>query len=337
MQIADLIAAIYFPSGPYRHYAVVESQSATESQSAGTFRSRKGAERVPEHGSPTVRRRRLAAELRRLRERAGITGEQAADRLSWSASKISRIENNRIGVKQEDLRLLLDLYRVGEEHRSEVLALALESTKVPPSIDEAAIATYQAGYAAFVYAEAEAVRLWDWEPQLVPGLLQTEGYAREVMRGWYSMFGLPPMELEVQVEARMKRQQVLIRDQPLDFCAVMDESVIRRRFGENFIMRQQLQRIVESSDMPNVEVRVLPLNGDHPVGTAPFTYMQFSREHEVPQPDVVYVEQLEYNYYIGDIAETNKYRVAFEHLRLAALDPADSRDLIVSIVRQIWS
>jgi len=281
---------------------------------------------VPGHGSPTVGQRRLAAELRRLRERAGFLGEEAAARLGWSASKLSRIETSKTGVKQSDLRQLLDLYRVADPHRAEVLALAREPDRAPASVDSAAIATFQAGYGAFVYAEAEAIRLWDWEPQLVPGLLQTEGYAREVMRGWYSMFNLPPGELDIQVEARMKRQQVLTQDQPLDFSAVIDESVIRRRFGDNSVMRQQLQRLAESSDMPNVEIRVLPLDGNHPVGTAPFTYMQFPQEHEVPQPDIVYVEQLDNNYY-----------VAFEHLRLEALSPAESQDVIVSTARQVWA
>jgi transcriptional regulator with XRE-family HTH domain len=261
----------------------------------------------------------------------------AAGRLGWSASKLSRIETGKTGVKQDDLRLLLDLYRVDQEHRAEVLALARESDKAAASVDDAAIATFQAGYGPFVYAEAEAIRLWDWEPQLVPGLLQTESYAREVIRGWYSMFNLPPGELDIQVEARMKRQQILTRDQPLDFSAVIDESVIRRRFGDNSVMRQQLQRLAESSNLPNVEIRVLPLDGNHPVETAPFTYMQFPQEHQVPQPDIVYVEQLDNNYFVGDMADTNKYRVTFEHLRQAALSPAESQDLIVSTARQIWA
>ena len=98
---------------------------------------------MPEQGNPSVRRRRLAAELRRLRERAGITGDKASERLGWSGSKLSRIENNKIGVKQEDLRLLLDLYRVGETHRSEVLALARESAEVAPA-EDAAVASYPA-------------------------------------------------------------------------------------------------------------------------------------------------------------------------------------------------
>ena len=292
---------------------------------------------MPEHGSPSVRRCRLAAELRRLRERAGFTGEQAAERLSWSGSKLSRIETSKSGVKEEDVRLLLELYRINEPHQSDVLTLARELTRTGPSVDDAAIASYQAGYGAFVDAEAEAIRLWNWEPQVVPGLLQTESYAREVMRGWYSMFNLPPAELEVQVEARMKRKQVLTRDQPLELSVVIDESVIRRQFGDNIVMCQQLEQLAQTSDKPNVDVRVLALGGDHPVATGSFAYMQFSLEYEVPQPDVVYVEQLDNNLYIGDVTETNNYRVTFERLRAAALDPSQSRDLVVSTARQMWS
>jgi transcriptional regulator with XRE-family HTH domain len=291
---------------------------------------------VPEHGSPSVRRRRLAAELRRLRERAGFIGEEVAERLGWSTSKLSRIETSKSGIKQEDLRLLLDLYRVAEPHLSAVLALAHESAKTA-SVDDAAISSFRPGYGEFVYAEAEAIALWNWEPQVIPGLLQTQSYAREVMRGWYSMFNLPPAELEVQVDARMKRKQVLVRDQPLDLSAVIDESVIRRRFGENSVMRRQLEWLAESSDMPNVEVRVLLLGGAHPVGALSFTYMQFSQEHQVPQPDIVYVEQLDNNPYIEDIAETNKYRVAFERLRATALNPVESRALILNTANEIWS
>lgn len=99
------------------------------------------------------------------------------------------------------------------------------------------------------------------------------------MQGWYSMFGLPPAELELQVEARMKRQQVLRRDRPLEFAAVIDESVIHRRFGDNIVMRQQIEGLLNSSELPNVELRVLPLDGAHPVGAVPFTHMQFSQEH----------------------------------------------------------
>lgn len=291
---------------------------------------------MPDHGSPAIRRPRLAAELRRLRERAGLKGDQAAGLLGWSASKVSRIETGKTGVREQDLKLLLSLYGVGEPRRSGVLALARESATAPASLDEAAISSFQPGYEAFVYAEAEAVKLCNWEPQVVPGLLQTEGYAREVMRGWYSMFGLPPAELRLQVEARMRRQHMVVGDRRLEFAAVIDESVIHRRFGDNIVMRQQIERLVDFSRLPNVELRVLPLDGAHPVGAVPFTHMQFSREHEIPQADMVFVEQLDNNYCTEDLTETNKYRVAFEQLCLASLDPVESRNLITGIAQRIW-
>ena len=290
---------------------------------------------MPEHGSPSVRRRRLAAELRRLRERAGFTGEDVAERLGWSTSKLSRIETSKSGIKQADLQLLLDLYRVGEAHRSELLALARESAKAAP-MDDAALASFPVGYAAFVDAEAAAVERWDWEPQVVPGLLQTEDYARGVMRGWYEMFNLPPSDLELRVEARIARQHVLSRDQPLDLSVVLDESVIRRRFSSTSAMREQFDRLVESSHMPNVHINVLPLDADHPIGTGAFSYMRFAQEFDILFPDIVYVERLNGDYSIEDAAETNKYRVTFEQLRRRALGQAESRALIGDIAREIW-
>jgi len=115
---------------------------------------------VPDHGSPTVRRRRLAAELRRLRERAGFTGDEVAERLGWSGSKISRIELHRIGIKQADLLLLLDLYGVAEEHRESLVALGRESRKSGHL--EAVTANFPDEYAAFLHAENEARTLWNW-------------------------------------------------------------------------------------------------------------------------------------------------------------------------------
>lgn len=291
---------------------------------------------MPEHGNPSVRRRRLAAELRRLRERAGFTGEQVAERLGWSGSKVSRIETSKLGVKEDDLRLLLELYRIGEPRRSEVLALAREPAK-PAWVDDAALASFPAGYAAYVYAEAEAMSLWHWAPQVMPGLLQTEAYAREVVLSWHSMFNLSPTDLDARVEARIRRQHVLTREQPLDFCAVIDESVMHRRMGDKSIMRQQLDRLAESSSMPNVELHVLPLDGPHPVGTGEFTYMRFAQVHDVRLPDIVNTERLEGDYRVENAADTNQYRVAFEHLRSEALEPARSRDMIMRIIQQVWS
>jgi transcriptional regulator with XRE-family HTH domain len=290
---------------------------------------------LPDPGSPTVSRRRLAAELRRLRLRAGLTGSSVAEAVGWSVSKLSRIETGRSGVSQEDVLRLLDAYHVSEGHRSEVLALARESATTPFA-DEAAIAPFAPGYTAYLSAEAEAVTIWDWEPQVVPGLLQTEAYAREVLRGWSSMFQLPPAELDRLVEARMARQHVLADDEPPDLTVVIDESVIHRRFGSSAIMRQQLDRLTEASEIPNVEIRVLALDGNHPIGTGSFSYMRFAEAHAVPQPDIVVVEQLFSNYYIDDVTATNQYRVTFEVLIGDALNPAQSCDLIAQTAREKW-
>jgi hypothetical protein len=157
------------------------------------------------------------------------------------------------------------------------------------------------------------------------------------MRGWYTMFRLPPGELELRVEARMARQRVLSREQPLDLSVVIDESVIRRRFGTELIMRQQLDRLAEFSEIPHVVVQILPLDGDHSIGTGAFSYMSFAQVHDVQFPDIVWIEGLDGDYSIEDPAETNKYRVTFEHLREKALDPAGSRALISSVTREVWS
>lgn len=290
---------------------------------------------MPDHGSPTVRRRRLAAELRRLRERAGLIGEEVADRLGWSTSKLSRIETSKSGVKEEDLQSLLDLYRVGEQHRSEVLALAQESHGARRL--EAIGTRLPEVQAEFLRVEAEAESVWDWEPQVVPGLLQTEDYARAVMLGWVSMFRLPPGEIDRRVEAQRLRQQVLDRDPPLNLSFVLDESVLRRRLGDPYVMRRQLEHLAEVSYLSNVSMRILPLTGNHPVLTGAFTYIRFPRIHEVPLTDIATFEHLVGTAYIEAEDDVNKYHIAFQSLRENSYGPEESRVRLVEIIRELWS
>ena len=245
---------------------------------------------MSDQGSPIVRRRLLAGELRRLRERIGYNGDQAADRLGWSASKLSRIENNKIGIKEADVRRLLDLYRVPETHREELLALARESHRTGRI--EAVSARLPQEHAQFLPIEAEAESVWNWEPQVVPGLLQTEDYARAVMLGWRSMFPLQPREIDRRIEARQLRQRVLERDPPLRLSFILDESVLHRKLGDKSMMRRQLEHIIEVSRMPHVTVRVLPLNGDHhPVLTGAFTYITFPKIHDVHFNDIATLDR----------------------------------------------
>jgi transcriptional regulator with XRE-family HTH domain len=290
---------------------------------------------MPDHGSQTVRRRRLAAELRRLRERAGLTGDEAAAKLGWSGSKISRIELHRIGVKRDDLAKLLDLYRVESPYREELQALASESTRTGRL--EFVVAGLPADYAEYLSAEDEAQSIWNWDPLIVPGLLQAEDYARAVLAGYQSMFRLPPGDAERRLALRHLRQQLLTREPPLELSIVIDESVLRRRFGDNAGMRRQLLRVAEVSEMPNVDVRVLPLNGEHPIGTGAFSYMQFPQVHDVPLRDIVSVEHLTGSYYLEDEEQTFRYRVTFEALLEKSLDPTQSRDLLRRTAHDMWA
>jgi transcriptional regulator with XRE-family HTH domain len=289
---------------------------------------------VADRGSPTVRGRRLAAELRRLRERTGLTGEEVAHRLGWSGSKVSRIELHRIGVKPSDLGELLVLYGVDGSHRDELLALARESNR--KGWLEKATASLPAEYAAYLHAEAEAKSVWNWEPLVVPGLLQTPEYARAMMLGWQSMFSLPPGDTERRVDTRVLRQQLLTRDPPLELSVVIDESVLSRRFGDAAVMHGQLSRLVEITELPNVEIRVLTLDGDHPIGTGAFYYLQFPQVHEVPMYDIVNIEHLMGNHYLEDEEDTYKFLVTFQQLVASALDPASSRDLIARTADEVW-
>jgi transcriptional regulator with XRE-family HTH domain len=294
-----------------------------------------GAERVTGYGSPNVRRRRLAAELRRLRERAGFIGEEVARRLEWSTSKISRLERGQSGVKRTDLRRLLELYRVDPRRREELLALAEESQRADKL--KTISARLPDVHAEFLNVEAEAESIWDWEPQVVPGLLQTEEYARAVMFGWTSMFRLPLGEIDRRVEAQGLRQQVLERNPPLTLSFVIDESVLRRQISDSPVMSEQLERIIEVSHMPSVSVRILPLQGSHLVLTGAFTYIRFPRIHEVSLPDIATFEHLAGTEYVEAEEDVNKYYVAFKSLEESSLEPEASRDHIATVSRDIWS
>jgi transcriptional regulator with XRE-family HTH domain len=289
---------------------------------------------VPEQGA-SVGGRRLAAELRRLREDAGLTGEQVSQRLGWSGSKLSRIELHRIGVKQTDLRQLLALYGVDESYREELLALARESKQ--KSLPQKAAARFPQ-VAPYISAEAEAESVWNWEPQVIPGLLQTPEYARAVRRLWQEMFPGPPSEADRWAEARLLRQQVLTRDPPLQLSVIIEESVLGRGFGGAAVMRQQLEHLLGVSELPNVEVRIYLLNGGHPpLATGAFSYMQFPQVHDVPLHDIVSVEHLEGTYELEEEDQTYMYRVAFEYLIERALDQEQSRALIAATAAGDWA
>jgi transcriptional regulator with XRE-family HTH domain len=291
---------------------------------------------MPERRSPNLaRRRRLAAELRRLREREGITGEQATELLGWPhSSKLNRIELAKTGLKPADLLSLLDLYHVTSARRAELTALAEESRR--SGAIQAPGMRIPGEQVAFLEAEADAESIGIWEPMVVPGLFQTEKYSRALLQAWIIRFALPAGEVDRRVAARRLRQEILTRDPPPQVSAVIDESVLRRRIGEPPVMREQLGHLMAISELPNVDLRILPLDGEHMVATGPFNYLKFRQLHEVPLGDIVMYENLTGMDDIEDEGDVHQYKVAFESLTSAALDPEQSRALVTAVADQVW-
>jgi transcriptional regulator with XRE-family HTH domain len=290
---------------------------------------------VLEPASPTVRRRRLAAELRRLRERAGMTGDQVADRVGWSASKLSRIENAHTVPGDAEIRKLLDLYDVEGHYADELFALAQEAAG--KGWWETYSPTLPPDYASLIGLEAEAQAALSWEPLIVPGLLQTGDYAREVTNGYLERIDpVPPSETRRRVEARLARQRVLARDNPLRLCVVLDQSVLHRRFGDRSIMRSQIERLLDLSERDNISLRILQLDGRHPIGTGAFVLLQFGEVHDVTYQDVVYIENLTGGRYVEEEDEVFRYKRAFDRLSDLALDEQKSREILVA-ARDTWT
>ena len=292
---------------------------------------------MAERGGPNLaRRRRLAAELRRLRERSGLTGDDVASRLRWrSTSKLSRIEHGQTGLKEADLEGLLNLYEVTNDHRAELIALAEESRgsgsakAVGPRLPEV--------HVALGTAEADAESVWIWEPQIFPGLFQVEAYTRALLEAWVTRFSLPPGEVDRRVEAFRLRQEVLNRDPPLQIAAVIDESVLHRRVGEPRVMHRQLMHLATASELPHVEIRVLPLSAEHLVATGAFNYLRFRPIHDIPFDDMVAVEKLTEMEYVETEEDSNQYRVAFESLLSSALSTGETRELLTTAASRLWA
>jgi transcriptional regulator with XRE-family HTH domain len=280
-----------------------------------------------------VQRRRLAAELRRLRTGTGKTAEDVGKSLGWSKAKISRYELAQSGLKPSDVAKLLDLYEVQGSHRDQLLALADEATRKgwwEPYSD-----VLTGGHLAFIGLEAEAASLLEWQTNVVPGLLQTEQYARQILTAYAEVATISPRAIQRRLETRLTRQQLLTRDQPLEYVALLDESVLRRQRGDSAVMRAQLHRLAEVSVLPNVTIRVLPLQRNHGLAVDSFTILQFGDSDETALHDVVSIDHLNNELYVEGDADTHQFRLAFKHLAEEALTPADSRDLILAACEEL--
>lgn len=276
---------------------------------------------------PTVRRRRLGSELRRLRESQSIKLEVVAERLGIAPSTLSRIETGKAPTRTAYLNTLLDLYGVTDaEQRQALVDMARAGHRkgwwagwdgVLPT-----------GYGIYVGLEAEAASLRAYEAQVVIGLLQTEDYARAVMTAVRRR--QTPEEIERLVELRMQRQEVLHRPDPLELWLILDEAVLWRMAGPSAVMAQQLEHLYEASHWPNVTLQVLRFSsGLHPALGGSFAIIEFPERLD---PDVVYTEGVTGQAYFEERDQEVRARAeAFDLLRASALPPAESRLLVRSI------
>lgn len=283
---------------------------------------------MPSSGSPDVRRRRLATELRRLRAVTGKTAEDVGKILGWSKAKISRYELARGGLKPADVARLLDFYEVSGSDRDQLLALAEDATQKGWWVAYSDVLTE--GHQAFIGLEAEATSILEWQINVVPGLLQTEQYAREILSGYHEVATISPMAIQRRVETRITRQQLLTRDDPLELVAILDESVLYRQRGARSVMRAQLEHLAEISQRPNVTIRIVPLDRNHGLAVDSFAIMRFGQAGETMLHDVVSLEHLSNELYVEGDTDTYYFRLAFEHLAGESLSPAESRDQILA-------
>lgn len=270
--------------------------------------------------SPTVRRRRLAARLRELRENANLTIDEVGERLECSASKISRIETGHVGVTPRDVRDMLEVYGVDDNERDALVQLAREARKRGwwHAYNEVFTGT-------FVGLESDASFLHAHQALLIPGLLQTEAYTRAVIRAIRPDIG--EADVELRVRARLSRQKLLTEEpNPPEYWAVLDQAVVERMVGGPEVMREQLKRLVELASLPHVTLQVVPFSaGAHAGMEAPFLILGFPEQAD---PDVVYVEYSTSGVYLEQPEDVHRYTLIFDHLRAAALKPDDTVDLV---------
>ncbi len=283
---------------------------------------------MTERRSPTVRRRRLGFELRRRREAAGVTIDYVAERLECSASKISRIETGHTGVTPRDVRDMLELYGVTGAECDELVQIARDARLKGWWHPYSMVLT-----SAYVGLETEAQAIREYVQQVVPGLLQTEEYARAMIRAARPDISID--EVERRVRVRMQRQSLLQQEDAVTLWAVLDEAVVSRPVGGDAVMRRQLARLAEAAELPSVTLQILPFEaGAHAGMDGTFAILNFAQQADT---DVVFAENATGGLFLEKTEELQKYRFIFDHIRAAALRPEESVSLIARLAKEpLW-
>lgn len=282
----------------------------------------------PRHPRPTVRRRKVGAELKRLREAAGVKMEEAAERIGGDKSKISRQENGRQGVSKLEIEALLDFYGVEDQKlRTALMTLAREGRRkswwaqysdILPEVFQEQLSI-----------ESDAVRILLFQPLLVPGLLQTQEYAEESIRGVEKTAS--DEQIQSYVSIRMDRQEILRRDNAPQVVCLLDEAVLRRTVGGPEVMRAQLHKLVELNDPPELSIQVIRFEqGWHAGLDGAFSIYSYPDPMDL---DVVRLEYLDGTLYLEEDGPVERHQLAFDQLRASALPSRQSMDLISQAAR----
>ncbi|MFJ4683962.1 helix-turn-helix domain-containing protein [Streptomyces sp. NPDC088789] len=276
--------------------------------------------------NPTVRRRRLGQELRRLRELKGMTAEEVAERLLVSQSKISRLENGRRSISQRDVRDLCGVYEV-EDHRmvDSLMQMAKDSRQQGWWHSFGDIP-----YSVYIGLETDAASLRVYDPQVVPGLLQTRGYAESLITG--ALPEAAPADIDKRVQVRLRRQErISAAENPLRLWAVLDEAALRRAVGSRQVMIEQLEHLLDMSQLPHVTVQVIPFSmGAHPGVSGQYAILEFP---DAADSSVVYIEGVTSDLYLEKPQDVGRYSVMYEHLRAQALNVEQTRQFISDVVK----
>ncbi|MER6199013.1 helix-turn-helix transcriptional regulator [Streptomyces sp. NPDC001586] len=277
--------------------------------------------------NPTVSRRRLGSELRRLREISGMTTQQVATRLLISQPKISLLENGRRLIKPRDVRDLCGLYGLRDQRRVDhLMQLARESGR------QGWWNTYDdIPYGAYIGLEAEAAAIRVYEPLVIPGLLQTRAYARAVIAG--TIPHATAEQAATRLQVRMRRQNRLREPgKPLRLWIVLDESALRRVVGSREVMHEQLDHVTRLSAQPRVTLQVLRHDvGAHPGVSGQFSLLEFA---DAADPTVVYLERFTSDLYLEKRSDVRRYSDMYAHLQARALSPDRSRSFIEEVIEE---
>jgi DNA-binding XRE family transcriptional regulator len=284
---------------------------------------------MPKRTSPTVRRRRLATELKRLRKETGTTREQVAEFVACAPATITKIESAATTAPPAYVARMLELYGVDGAEKEAWLVIAKQARKRGwwQSYNDA-IPNW---FTVYVGLEEEASKIREYECEILPGLFQTERYIRALVD---AAPPLPPdEEIDRRIAVRLKRQELLKNGDAPDVWVILNEAAVRREVGGPEVMREQLAHLIEISRLNTVTLQVLPFKaGAHPSMQHGFTLIGFA---EVADPDVVYVEYQTGSLYLEQDSEVYTYGMMFDHLRAKALAPDESRKLIEEMSRQV--